>query len=211
MISIGCLRAAGGIPEVVAEDIAFSVAVRRLGFRVAYAPELVCQEDYPIDYPAFRQQQRKAVEGNLEFLRHYLGMIVTGPLRSGEKIDLLAEQLAPVLGPLVGLGLFGTASAAAATGTALPGWIYLGAGLGAITPLLPEAVRRGVSSWCRRGVRHHALVDRRAEHRLTADGLAGGGPGRLRTAVRAADRAAGCTAEPGGFSRADIPRAAGPG
>jgi cellulose synthase/poly-beta-1,6-N-acetylglucosamine synthase-like glycosyltransferase len=143
MISADCYRAAGPIPELVIEDVAFSLETRIAGYTIAFDRELVCMEDYPIDYNAFRSQHVKLVEGSTEFLRRSWRRILSSPLRASEKADLLFEQtMVPLLG-FIGLILIISGILLTAFGGPLhqPLWTVLVTGLFAAAPLLPESVR----------------------------------------------------------------------
>jgi GT2 family glycosyltransferase len=143
MISSACYRAAGPIPETVAEDLAFSFEARIAGYRIAYDHDLVCEEDYPVDYHAFRTQHTKIVEGTTEFLRNYWRRIIRSRLSVAEKLDLLLEQLTfPLLATAGAVLMLANLLLAALGGTAdQPLWAIAVTGLCAAAPLLPETVR----------------------------------------------------------------------
>ena len=71
MISRDAYLAGGGFPEIVAEDIGFSLDLLRVGLRVEFAMDIVCEEEFPPDYAAFKKRHRKWTEGNMEFMRKY--------------------------------------------------------------------------------------------------------------------------------------------
>lgn len=143
MISLAAYRAAGGIPELVMEDVAFSLEVHRAGYRIAYAPEIVCTEDYPIDYAAFRSQHRKLVEGTTEFVRRSWRRILGSRMRWFEKFDLFFEQLMIPFGAVVGLVLMlaGVVLFAAGDDVRTPLWAAMLTAVSIAAPLLPETVR----------------------------------------------------------------------
>jgi hypothetical protein len=143
MISLEAYRAAGGLPELVMEDVAFSLEVHRAGYRIAYAPEIVCTEDYPVDYAAFRSQHRKLVEGTTEFVRRSWRRILGSRMRWYEKLDLLFEQLMIPFGAVVGLALLaaGVTLFAAGDDVRAPLWVAGMTALSIAAPLLPEAAR----------------------------------------------------------------------
>lgn len=143
LITAACVTAVGRFPEVVMEDLAFSVEARRAGQRIVWAPEALSSEDYPIDYAAFRKQQSKFAQGSAEFLRRYLGRVVVSPLRVREKADLLLDCLATPVSSGLAIALF----LVNLLPTGPYGWGFLpqqeGLALGVCgaAPLLPEAVR----------------------------------------------------------------------
>jgi hypothetical protein len=144
MLSLDAYRAAGGIPELVMEDVAFSLEVHRAGYRIDYAPEIVCTEDYPIDYAAFRSQHRKLVEGTTEFVRTSWRRILGSGMRWHEKFDLLFEQLMIPFGAVVGLALMtaGVVLFAAGDDVRAPLWVAGVTAVSIAAPLLPEAARQ---------------------------------------------------------------------
>jgi len=144
MISVACYEAAGGFPEFVLEDLCFSVEARRAGFTIVDASDIVCTEDFPVDYHAFKTQYRKVIEGKTEFLRRYTKIVVTSPIRLWEKIDLLLEQSIPLIGGFLGILVF-LSSLVLTTfveGARSFAWVNGVTGICAIAPLLPEVVRR---------------------------------------------------------------------
>lgn len=80
----------GGFPELVSEDLAFATRACVHGYRGVFAKDVVCLEDFPVDYEAFRKRHRKWTGGTVEYLREELPAF----LRSGrpsltEKLDVL--------------------------------------------------------------------------------------------------------------------------
>lgn len=143
MISAECYRAAGPIPEVVGEDLAFSVETRAAGFRIRHLPDLVAREDYPVDYHAFRVQHAKTVQGATEFLLRSWRRVVRAPLRATEKADLLLDQLMLPSVALAGIALIVLNGVlAAAEFPAQPVWVSVVTLVLASAPLLPETLRQ---------------------------------------------------------------------
>jgi len=90
MISREVYLAAGGFPEIVAEDIGFAIDGQLGGYRTAFAPDITCEEEFPPDYAAFRKRHRKWTEGNMEFIRTYTGRILfSRTLKWYEKLDII--------------------------------------------------------------------------------------------------------------------------
>ncbi len=144
MISVECYRASGGFPEYVLEDLCFSIEARLAGYSIAFAPDIICAEDFPVDYRAFKTQYRKVVEGTTEFMRRYLRRVITAPIRTWEKIDVIAEHSVFLVGAFLGILAF---SANLVVPTLFGGgrsfaWVGVATGICAISPLLPEAARR---------------------------------------------------------------------
>ena len=89
MISRECYLAAGGFPNLVAEDLCLSIEARNHGYYVAFAPNIVCQEEYPIDYVAFKKRHSKWTQGNLEFIKKYTKKIIKSKMKWYEKADIV--------------------------------------------------------------------------------------------------------------------------
>ncbi|PWJ24556.1 cellulose synthase/poly-beta-1,6-N-acetylglucosamine synthase-like glycosyltransferase [Branchiibius hedensis] len=89
MVSRECYEAAGGFPHVVAEDICFSIAARDAGFYTEFAQDIVCEEEFPPDYLAFKKRHGKWTEGNMEFIKNYTRIILRSNMRWFEKLDIV--------------------------------------------------------------------------------------------------------------------------
>lgn len=88
MVSKECYRKVGKVPHVVAEDLCFSIEARNQGYYVAFAPDIVCGEEYPIDYIAFKKRHNKWTQGNMEFIKAYTGKILKSRMHWFEKLDI---------------------------------------------------------------------------------------------------------------------------
>ncbi len=89
MIKRDCYEKAGGFPPLVAEDLCLSIEARNYGYYVAFAPNILCREEYPIDYVAFKKRHSKWTQGNLEFIKKYSGKITRSKMRWFEKMDIV--------------------------------------------------------------------------------------------------------------------------
>ncbi len=89
MIKSECYYTAGGFPNLVAEDLCLSIEARNAGYFVAFAPNIICEEEYPIDYVAFKKRHSKWTQGNLEFIKKYSGKIAKSKMKWHEKMDIV--------------------------------------------------------------------------------------------------------------------------
>lgn len=89
MIKRECYEKAGGFPNLVAEDLCLSIECRNIGYYVAFAPNIICEEEYPIDYVAFKKRHSKWTQGNLEFIKKYTGKIAKSKMKWYEKLDIV--------------------------------------------------------------------------------------------------------------------------
>jgi cellulose synthase/poly-beta-1,6-N-acetylglucosamine synthase-like glycosyltransferase len=79
----------GGVPMVVAEDLALSIKLAENGHRVVFAKDIVCEETYPVDYFAFKKRHSKWTMGNMEFIKKFSGLFFSKQLTWFEKLDIL--------------------------------------------------------------------------------------------------------------------------
>lgn len=89
MIKTDCYEKAGGFPPLVAEDLCLSIESRGLNYYVAFAPNIICKEEYPIDYVAFKKRHSKWTQGNLEFIKRYTKKITRSKMAWYEKMDIV--------------------------------------------------------------------------------------------------------------------------
>ncbi len=79
----------GGIPEIVSEDVALATRMRIKGYHGIYADDIVCQEEVPPTYEAWRKRNGKFVRGTLEFFtKEFPDFIRAKNISLTEKIDL---------------------------------------------------------------------------------------------------------------------------
>ncbi|GAB1690953.1 glycosyltransferase [Krasilnikovia sp. M28-CT-15] len=88
MVSRDCYHAAGGFPSVVAEDLCFSIAARDAGYYTVFAPDIRCEEEFPVSYHAFRKRHSKWTQGNMEFIKRYTATILGSRMTWFEKLDI---------------------------------------------------------------------------------------------------------------------------
>lgn len=97
-ISRACYEATKGFPLVVAEDISFAVDVKNSGYRVLYAPNIVCKEEFPVNYLCLKKRQAKWVQGNVEFMKKYNRSITDSKMTWYEKLDVkLSHYNLPII------------------------------------------------------------------------------------------------------------------
>jgi cellulose synthase/poly-beta-1,6-N-acetylglucosamine synthase-like glycosyltransferase len=93
-----CFEAVKGFPEVVAEDISFAVDVKNSGYRVLYAPNIVCKEEFPVNYLCLKKRQAKWVQGNVEFMKKYNRSITDSKMTWYERLDIrLSHYNLPII------------------------------------------------------------------------------------------------------------------
>ncbi|MBO7151101.1 MAG: glycosyltransferase, partial [Clostridia bacterium] len=104
-ISLDCYRASGGFPPVVAEDISFAVQIKDAGYEIVYAPDIVCEEEFPSDYVSLKKRQCKWTQGNLEYMQKYNASIIGSKLRWFEKLDMILSHYMLPITPILSLVL----------------------------------------------------------------------------------------------------------
>jgi cellulose synthase/poly-beta-1,6-N-acetylglucosamine synthase-like glycosyltransferase len=87
-VSRECYQAADGFPHVVAEDLCFSIAARDAGYYTVFAPDIRCEEEFPVNYLAFKKRHSKWTQGNMEFIKKYTGAIQRSAMTWFEKLDI---------------------------------------------------------------------------------------------------------------------------
>ena len=92
LISMDAWRAIGGFPEIVTEDLAFTLKVRARGWRGVYAHEIVCMDDFPPTYGHLRKRTEKWIRGTAECLRLHFGEFLRAKaVPWWEKLDVLVH------------------------------------------------------------------------------------------------------------------------
>lgn len=105
MISKECYKKVNGFPEVVAEDISISVKIRDAGFKIVFASNVVCKEEFPTDYLSLKKRQCKWTQGNVEYMKKYNKEITHSKIKWFEKLDLkLSHYSLPII-PILSLFL----------------------------------------------------------------------------------------------------------
>ena len=61
-------KSAGGFPEVITEDLAFSIELRKKGMQGIFLEDLYCHEDFPTTYLAFKKQQERYIIGTTQVI-----------------------------------------------------------------------------------------------------------------------------------------------
>jgi cellulose synthase/poly-beta-1,6-N-acetylglucosamine synthase-like glycosyltransferase len=85
---------AGGFPEVVAEDVAFTIALRHAGYTGFFAEDIVCSEGVPENLGQLRKRTYRMTMGDTEtFVRHTLPFIRYPSASFAEKWDIIAHTL----------------------------------------------------------------------------------------------------------------------
>ncbi len=105
IISRECYESTQGFPEILSEDWAFSLEARKNNFFAIFAPNIICEEDYPVNLISFKKRQARWTRGNTELLRTYFKKIMSKKYKMFfcEKFDFLYTGL---LLPLSFLGIF---------------------------------------------------------------------------------------------------------
>jgi len=85
---------AGGFPEVVAEDVAFTIALRQAGYTGFFAEDIVCSEGVPESLGQLRKRTYRMTMGDTEtFIRHTLPFIRRSSASFAEKWDIITHTL----------------------------------------------------------------------------------------------------------------------
>lgn len=97
-ISRECYEKTGGFPLVVAEDISFAVEIKNAGLDIIYAPDILCYEEFPVNYVSLKKRQCKWTQGNLEYMKKYNKDIDNSNMTWFEKLDIkLSHYSLPIV------------------------------------------------------------------------------------------------------------------
>ena len=137
---------AGGFPEVVAEDVAFTIALRHAGYTGFFAEDIVCSEGVPENLGQLRKRTYRMTMGDTEtFVQHTLPFIRYPAASFAEKWDIVTHTLRrtasslflpSLLVLLVIAYISGNAFTATAWGLVAFGWLV------SVSPLVRVVVSR---------------------------------------------------------------------
>jgi cellulose synthase/poly-beta-1,6-N-acetylglucosamine synthase-like glycosyltransferase len=84
----------GGFPEIVSEDLAFSLRARQHGWYGVFVEDVICLEEFPEDIRAFRVRHMKWTRGTCEFFaREMWPALKARRMPLVEKLDVLFPAL----------------------------------------------------------------------------------------------------------------------
>lgn len=84
----------GGFPEIVSEDLAFSLRARARGWHGVFAEDVICYEEFPETIRAFRVRHMKWTRGTCEFFaREMWPALRSRAVPLVEKLDVLFPAL----------------------------------------------------------------------------------------------------------------------
>ena len=104
-VSRACYEKTGGFPHVVAEDISFAVEIKNAGMNIIYAPDIVCSEEFPVNYVSLKKRQCKWTQGNLEYMKKYGKDINRCKMSWFEKLDIKLSHYSLPIVPVLSLVL----------------------------------------------------------------------------------------------------------
>ena len=85
---------AGKFPEVVAEDVAFTIALRHAGYTGFFAEDIVCSEGIPEDLGQLRKRTYRMTAADTEtFAIHTVPFIQSASASFAEKMDIVTHTL----------------------------------------------------------------------------------------------------------------------
>jgi len=85
-------KEAGGFPDTITEDLAFSSIIRERGYEGIFVDDVICYEEFPDDYLQFRNRNERWVKGTAEYLiKWFPALCFSNKVRWYEKLDILAS------------------------------------------------------------------------------------------------------------------------
>lgn len=115
---------------------------REAGYLTAFAPDIVCEEQYPVDYAAFKKRHSKWTQGNMEFVKRYTGKIARSRMTWFEKLDIVLFTYSLPLTTVFSLFVLFHVVVLPVMGYSilLPAWLLLPTAAFLITPMLNDVV-----------------------------------------------------------------------
>ncbi|QVK09416.1 glycosyltransferase [Mycoplasma mycoides subsp. capri] len=92
----------GGFPHLLVEDTSMSAELKKQGFKIAYASNILCYEDFPTNYIALKKRQSRWTAGNVQYIRKYGKQNKKIDYKWFERIDLLLNHYSLPLVPIFG-------------------------------------------------------------------------------------------------------------
>ena len=93
IMRVDSVREVGGFPEMVAEDIALTSELYIRGKRGVFVDDISAGEEFPPTYSAFRRRHKKWTMGSTQYMRRYIGKIVTSRLKWYQKLDIIIPAM----------------------------------------------------------------------------------------------------------------------
>lgn len=91
----------GGFPDTVTEDMAFSSIVREKGYKGIFVEDVICYEDFPLNYTRFLRRNERWTKGTTEyFIKWFPQFLFSKRISIAEKLDTLISKstlLLPIL------------------------------------------------------------------------------------------------------------------
>ena len=88
----------GGFPEIVTEDLAYSIKIREAGYEGVFVKDVVCLEDFPATYQQYRKRNEKWIRGTTEcLLKFYPAFLKTKHIPWFEKLDVFVSAVSLLL------------------------------------------------------------------------------------------------------------------
>jgi cellulose synthase/poly-beta-1,6-N-acetylglucosamine synthase-like glycosyltransferase len=98
LVSRAAWASVNGFPEVLSEDLAFSIETALRGYTGYYMAAPVCCESVPATFAAFRRRQARYCSGAVQVLMRYSGDLARNScLRWWERLDILLAALTNII------------------------------------------------------------------------------------------------------------------
>jgi len=137
---------AGGFPEVVAEDVAFTIALRHAGYTGFFAEDIVCSEGVPENLGQLRKRTYRMTMADTEtFVQHTVPFIKSASASFAGKCDIIAHTLRRTATSLFLpylLLLLAISFVSASAMTTITWWLVAFGLLAAVSPLARVVVSR---------------------------------------------------------------------
>ncbi|WFQ95697.1 Glycan synthase of Mollicutes GsmA [Mycoplasma feriruminatoris] len=103
MLSKEVYEKTGGFPHLLVEDTSISAEVKKNNYEIVYAPNIVCYEEFPVDYIALKKRQGRWTAGNVQYIKKYAKVNRKINYKWFEKIDLRLNHYSLPIIPIISL------------------------------------------------------------------------------------------------------------
>jgi cellulose synthase/poly-beta-1,6-N-acetylglucosamine synthase-like glycosyltransferase len=86
-------REVDGFPDTVTEDMAFSSIIREKGYKGIFVEDVICYEDFPLNYTRFLRRNERWTKGTTEyFMKWFAKFLFNKKISIAEKLDMLISK-----------------------------------------------------------------------------------------------------------------------
>ncbi|QVK09227.1 glycosyltransferase [Mycoplasma mycoides] len=103
MLSKEVYEKTGGFPHLLVEDTSMSAEIKKNNYEIVYAPNIVCYEEFPINYIALKKRQGRWTAGNVQYIKKYAKQNRKTKYKWFERVDLRINHYSLPIVPVISL------------------------------------------------------------------------------------------------------------